>query len=437
MAARRRQWAWVLGVIGVGGLLWGGWVWWADREYRRAILAIELEMANGRFGIAARELNRLLERVPDDAEAAILLGRCEKERGRIKAASEALARVAPGSELSHKAMLARMRLFHDQGQFAAAEKLINEAARDPRADPAHLQVLLVPIYSQLGRVAEAQRLLEAWWGELRSRGEGASERAIDQVRMHIELDFKPNPVENVRTYLEQASALAPDDDRVWLGRANLAIRTGDIKEARRWLDKCLSRRPDDVPVWSARIRLGIASGDMKLVEEALTHVPADAVSEAEIHRIAAWIRGRRGEGEAERRELERLVAVDPCDRQALDRLVRLTEAAGEPARVQELVGRRAEIEGLLARYEKLFDRDQPLRDAEEMAGIAARLGRTFESRALLTVEIAQDPERVDLRKSLERLNQVAAMSRPRAQSLADVVARESGRDQQVGAKPAN
>ena len=49
--------------------------------------------------------------------------------------------------------------------------------------------------------------------------------------MHIELTFKPNPIENVRAYLDQASKLAPDDDRVWLGRANLAIRTGNYDDA--------------------------------------------------------------------------------------------------------------------------------------------------------------------------------------------------------------
>ena len=112
-------------------LFWVGWVWWSDQRYRDAITAIELEMANGRFGIAARQLNELLERTPGAAEAAILLGRCEQERGRYKAAAQALARVAPGSELAHKAILARMRLFHDQGRFAAAEKLIIDSAADP------------------------------------------------------------------------------------------------------------------------------------------------------------------------------------------------------------------------------------------------------------------------------------------------------------------
>ena len=62
--------------------------------------------------------------------------------------------------------------------------------------------LLVPIYSQLGRLDEAERLIEERWEHLNETGEGASEPAIDLVRMHIQLTFKPNPVEDTRAYLE-------------------------------------------------------------------------------------------------------------------------------------------------------------------------------------------------------------------------------------------
>ena len=397
----------MLVLFGAGVLLWAAWAWWADRSYRGALMAIELEMANGRLGIASRELHKLLEQSPHD-EAAILLGRCEQERGRLKAAGEALARVSAGVRAAHKATLARMRLFHDQGQFAAAEQLIIEVANDPRSDAHHTRVLLVPIYSQLGRVDEAKRLLEEWWYALNERGEGASERAIDQVRMHIELDFKPNSLVMVRDYLAGAYARAPDDDRVWLGRANLAIRAGDFSEARRWLDECLKRRPDDEAVWSAWLRLGIASSQVKLVDQALTHLPADALDQVQIHRLGAWFCARRGDGQSERQELERVFAADSTDLQSLDRLVGLTEAAGQTGRVRELTDRKSEIEAIRARYEQLFDRNQPIRDAEEMAQIAERLGRTFEARAFLTVEIPQDPSRFDLRKDLERLAHTTA-----------------------------
>jgi tetratricopeptide (TPR) repeat protein len=424
----RRPLTLVLAIVGVGMLLWGAWAWWSDQSYRDAITSIELDMANGRFGIAARQLNELLEREPGAAEAAILLGRCEQERGRYKAAAQALARVAPGSELSHKAILARMRLFHDQGQFAAAEELITDATADPRNDRAHVRVLLVPIYSQLGRVAEAQRLLEDWWEELNRKGEGAYERAIDQVHMHIELFFKPNPIENVRAYLDQAFRMAPDDDRVWLGRANLAIRTGEYDEAKRWIDDCLRRRPEDVPVWRARLNWGMAMNQSDVVQQALKHLPAGESTPAEVHRLGAWLCARQGDHALERKQLERLVAADPADLTALDRLTQLSEQVGQHALAIDYRRRKEEIERLQAQYRQLFDRNQPIRDAEEMAGIAEKLGRTFEARGFLTVEISEDPERSDLRIRLLELSQKSALVERPVGNLADAVARALGND---------
>ena len=71
--------------------------------------------------------------------------------GANQAAAEAWARVVPGSAFSHRAILARLRLFHDTGRLADAEQLIIDAAEDPRNDRTDLLVLLVPIYSQIGR----------------------------------------------------------------------------------------------------------------------------------------------------------------------------------------------------------------------------------------------------------------------------------------------
>jgi enediyne biosynthesis protein E4 len=405
------------------GLAWGGWVWWTDRNYRDAILQVELEMANGRFGTAARSLTKLLARWPDCDEAAILLARCEQERGRAEPAAKALARVEPGSVFSHKAILARMRLAHDAGQLAIAEQIVVDAAADPRNDRSHTRFLLVPIYSQLGRLDEAERLIEERWEHLNETGEGASEPAIDLVRMHIQLAFKPNPVKDARTYLEMAAGLAPRDDRVWLGRANLAIRTGAYDEAQRWLDACLERRPEDVAVWRARLSWGIATDRLADVRRALEHLPADDWTSAELHRLKAWLAAKRADIAVERQELERLLAEDPADRTALDRLARLAE----PAEAAELMRKRAEVDRLLARYEKLYDRNQPIRDAEEMASLAEQLGREFEARVFLTVAISEEPERVDLRQGLRRL--MARRSRRadwRGRTLAEVIEHEQG-----------
>ena len=428
MPAGHRQSRLVLAIVFVGVLVWGGWSWWADRRFREEITAIELEMANGRFAIAARDLNVLLEREPSSGEAAFLLGRCEQERGRTLAAAKAFARIAPGSAYAHKAILARMRLAHDKGQFAAAEELIGEVADDPRSDRAHVRALLVPIFSQLGRLDEAERLIEDWWEHLNELGEGASEPAIDQVRMHIELAFRPNPVENVRTYLDQASKLAPDDDRVWLGRANLAIRTGAFDEANRLLDACLSRRPEDVPVWRARLDWGVAANKPDTVEQAMKHIPAAAASLAQIVRLSAWFCAHRGDVAGERRQLESLVAANPDDLTALERLAQLAVQRGQPALALDFGRKKEAIERLRARYLKLFDRNQPSRDAEEMSHLAGQLGRTFEARGFLTIEIAEDPARDDLRVRLLELNHKSRAVEHRTESLADAVARALGND---------
>ena len=195
--------------------------------------------------------------------------------------------------------------------------------------------------------------------------------------------MKAAPAETVRAILEQASQRAPDDDRVWLGRANLAIRTGALDEAKRWLDACRERRPEDVPVRRARLFWGIATDRADAVEKAMAHMPATEWNLARFHQVNAWLAAHRGDVATERRELELLVAADPADVTALGRLAELAENESQPARVADLVGKKTKIDRLRARYLKLHDRTQPIRDAEDLARLAEQLGRRFEARVYL------------------------------------------------------
>ena len=274
MTKGRRNWWLVLALLSTGVMLGCGWKWWEGRRYRRAKMAIEAEMAAGRHAIAARNLIQLMAWSSDSDEAAYLLGICEQARGRNQGADEAWARVIPGSSFSARAISARMSLSIDGGRLAAAERLINDAAKDPRNDSTALRILLLPILAQEGRHEEAQRLIEQRWEHLRETGEETSELAINLARLHAELEWQPSPVEVIRASLDHAAKLAPDDDRVWLGLANLEIRTKNLDEARRWLDACLERRPGDVPVWRARLKWGMATSRVDVVREALTRLPA-------------------------------------------------------------------------------------------------------------------------------------------------------------------
>ena len=130
------------------------------------------------------------------------------------------------------------------------------------------------------------------------------------------------------------------------------------------------RRPDDPAVWRSRLTWGIATNQIDVVQQALTHLPAENSNPAHVHRIKAWLASRRGDDETERRELQLLLEADPADLPAMDRLIRLADQAGQPAQAEGLRRQKADIERLQARYEKLHERNQPIRDAAEMARLA-------------------------------------------------------------------
>jgi enediyne biosynthesis protein E4 len=412
----------LLALLCGAGVIWGAWAWWTDHRYRSAMEEIEAEIVTGRYAMACRDLNKLLSWKSDsNGGIAYLLGSCELARGRKPAAREAWERVAPGAAFSERAIRGRMRLFQQSGELAAAEELVTRAAEDRRNERTTFLELLVPMFSELGRIDEAVRLVELRWEHLNERGEGALDPAIKLAREHVELTLNPLPVETIRALVEPAARLAPDDDRLWLGRANLAIRTAAYGEAQRWLDACLRRRAADTPVWRAQLNWGLATHRFDVVRLAMTHIPAVASTPAEIHRLRAWLAAHRDDLATEQRELESLREVDPSDLDAVDRMVQLAEKTGQPARGAELAREKLEIDRLRARYVQLHQRKQPIRDAVELAHLAERLGRRFENRAFLTVAVYQHPSRQDLRRALRQLTPGPSVIHTGARTLAEAV----------------
>src|SRR5262249_22730956 len=138
----------------------------------------------------------------------------------------------------------------------------------------------------------------------------------------------PVPIEKIWPALEKAAENSSDDDRIWLGRANLAIRTGEFANAGRWLDDCLRRRPRDAPVWKSRPGLALATGDVAGAREALGHLPPDRVPPEQVLALRAWFAARSGDPERERQALETLLERVPGRVQAAERLAELELLAG-------------------------------------------------------------------------------------------------------------
>src|SRR5260370_40569923 len=126
---------------------------------------------------------------------------------------------------------------------------------------------------------------------------------VETLERLYKLEIDPFPVEGVRRALEAAAKAAPDDDRVWLARAHLASRLGELAEANRWLDRCLCRRPDDPVVWRMKLECALAEGSAGQVRAALPHLPAAEEPKGRGPALCAWLAARQGDRAHEERAL--------------------------------------------------------------------------------------------------------------------------------------
>ena len=261
MSQSARRWRTTLLIALVAtGLVVAGWKSTEVRHFRKTIARVEDEIERGLASRAARDLTAPIAAYPGSDEAAFLLGACERARGRPEAAALAWTGVPLDSSFAFRAIEGLVELKLEQGRLSEAEQLVLRTREIPRYTGPDVSILLGPIYSQEGRVTEALRLIEVLWQHHDESGEAASETAINQLRLYIELRSNPVADETIRAVLDQAGQVAPDDDRIWLWKANLAIRTRSYDQAAHWLDLCQKRRPEDPSVWRGRLDLAVATG---------------------------------------------------------------------------------------------------------------------------------------------------------------------------------
>ena len=125
--------------------------------------------------------------------------------------------------------------------------------------------------------------------------------AKDPIRIlkelsNVELDRLP--YDGLQGALEKAGQLAPEDDRVWLGKGRLAIEAGRWDEAREWLGRCrVAVR--DAPVWRAWIKLARGCGRPDEALEAARQLGPGELDIGERLALRAWLHEQRGDTRAE------------------------------------------------------------------------------------------------------------------------------------------
>jgi tetratricopeptide (TPR) repeat protein len=365
----RSTWLWIVFGIVVIVLFWLGWSRVDERRFRRELEMAERDIEGRRFRVARQRLANLAKRRPQSSEVAYQLGLCEENLGHADAALAAWSGIPHDSPLYVKAAIGRVLVLMNAGRYSLAEDLLDSLPRDKgpfAAHASHQRELLLRIE---GRTQEARELIvEAW--------KGASDPSEVVNRLYL-LEDAPFPVDYVKKALARGDS---SDDRVWLGKANLAVWSGRFDEAAHWLDACAKRRPDDQPVWLARLSLALASRDLDGTRRAVKNLEARWFLPFEVLRLRSAIAALRGDDEAERQGLLALVDREPGNTTAWARLAELAHKGGRHAQAESFRKKQAETSALRDRYDRLITRDDRARHADELARMATELGRPIEAR---------------------------------------------------------
>lgn len=400
-----------------------GWLLAGQRAVEQGVASARRRMAEGHHAEARDGLARLSAWWPRDDRVAVLLGECEARLDRPEAAIRAWRMVPSGSPLAASARFDEGRVLIvalgrlEDAEIALRAAILNDRpGAPPAAMPARWELSRVLVWE--GRLDEVRELLR----EIARLGTPA-DRAV-AIREHWRLDSVVVADEEVRAVLDRADRHASGDPGVALVHANVATQYGRLDEARDWLDRCARQPGADArlarAVGLARLRLAMAVGRPDDVVHALAAVDDGSLDPVESWWIRAWLAGRRGDAESERRALEQIVAIEPGQSRALDRLAELAQRAGQADRAARWRGRREEALRDRAAYRRLMiaDReDLPADELRQRARLAGRLGRRFEEQGWLTLLLDREPGDREAHAALDRLTLLGSAIGPAAPSV--------------------
>ncbi len=397
MLQRCAPWALAIGIVAAIAA-WAG-VRSLDSWRLQSSLKAAKEAISTRAPVKARAiLADASARWPKEGEFAFLLGAVELSLSHREAAEAAWSRVPADSPFAPHAAMYRARLVLEHDRFADAEGFLLTALKGSGKHAIEARETLVKLYKLQGRFDEARALVHEAWG---------SYPDPQGLLKELEKLGSTNPLGFgvISTALTKAGRNAPDDDRIWLGWANLATRTGRLDEAKKRLDDCLERRPGDAAVWKGRLDWALAAQDEAEVERAVRHLPPDRLSPSEVLDLRAWFAARAGDADRERQVHEDLIAREPGSLRSLERLADLALLDGRAEEAARLRARRAVLNVLRYQYQSLIE-NLKAPSIPDAARMAEELGRYFEASALWAI-VAKDGTNIpEGRAALKRLQEV-------------------------------
>ncbi len=392
----------------------GGLCWFVDRQMARSNLeTARREMAMGWYVSALKRLVDLSSRFQIDDAVWLARGDCEDALGQTSKAVESWSKIVDGSSESGEVDFRLGSIYQGKGRLAQAEERFSCALRHPGSHQQNARRRLITVLKYQGRIREVRSLIQADWQS------GSS--PVDVIRELWEIDYTVYPIEGVRNFLDRAGKSLPNDDRIWLARANLATRLGEFDEAEKWLNKCRQVRPDDPAVWQSRLEWALAADRMDAAAEPLARIVASSWNEDDIQALRARFAASRRDTKTERDALLKQLAGDLHDSRPINRLAELATLDGDRETAARLQARSLDFEKARDSYMTTLGLDDPAPKARELASLAERLGRRFEARAWWIFAALRSPElQAEANSRLESLV-VKPVVRPTTTRLADCV----------------
>ena len=247
--------------------------WFANQSvaawrFRSELRLAARDFAARRISDAKARLTLLVKRWPGRGEVEYWLGVCEMEEGHPDAAMAAWERVPDDAAEAPRAALSRGRVAIETCRYGLAESCLDRVKQAPGELGNEARRLLGWLSWMTGRYDEYRRLLQR-------EADGLVDPS-QTLRKLWSLNNDSYPLESMTLALDRAGRLAPEDDRVWLARADLATRGGRFDEADSWLGRCERARPDDPVLWNARLEWAKAAGRPNEVARAARICPLPA-----------------------------------------------------------------------------------------------------------------------------------------------------------------
>jgi tetratricopeptide (TPR) repeat protein len=374
--------------------------WWQRHQFTMARSAID----RGEYAAALERLESLASsRIgwigSDDGALDYWLGQCRWRTGRRAEALVVFNRVPAGGEYGARAAVLAAEALLGEGRWRAAEERLERAMGGAGPGLEDVRSRLDQVYRMQCRIADAARLLRE--GCARARDPVAVLRAFWRTERGTP------PFDTITKALDIGARLNPREDRVWLGRARVAMHTGQLAVAEDWLKRCTAARADE-PVWRAWLDWARAADRPETARLAVRAIGPKRLSPLERRNWRAWLAQREGDVQAERQALEAALELEPRNPAILSRLADLALQAGQAEKAAAWRKTKVEVDRDIDVYNQRLTGNEPLdrvSDRLELGRLAEAISRQFDARIWYTLALRAEPGNALAKAALAHIDQ--------------------------------